>query len=161
MTLYARLEKPERWELWKDGSPKQARVLCGKRGPDGAQCCPGPLAYFLFPRPERRVGPFSYDPTPPRLILSGMRPDADGVWRATVDALRAYKRVGVLTEFNTEERTAHLKRHIRQFNELDEKRWVELLPPPAQSPRAACPRCGLEQDLLDAEDLDILKSAMQ
>jgi len=47
--IYARLEKPERWHLYEDGSPRSARILCGKRDPDGVQRCRGCLAYFYFP----------------------------------------------------------------------------------------------------------------
>lgn len=49
MDVQARLEQPERWHLYEDGSPRSARILCGKRDPDGAQRCRECLAYFYFP----------------------------------------------------------------------------------------------------------------
>jgi hypothetical protein len=148
----ARLEKQEHWRLDETGRPVWTRILCGKRNRQGAQRCSGCLAWLHF----------SIEGWPDYLLMRGMRRGRDGVYRPIPDALVVYKETGELIEpvsVMRQERAAH--HHYKNVKQGRGPWHIPLFPPPATVPRAKCPRCGELQDLLDAEDLDILQNAMR
>jgi hypothetical protein len=149
MMTVARLEKQERWELYEDGSPTWARALCGKRNRDGAQRCSGCVAWLHF----------GSDGLPDFLLFEGMWLHKDGVWRPSKAASRVYRQTGVLTEPNTALGEAPGQSHlILQRRRQLQQRIIELGPSLTEIPRAECPRCHAEQDLLDADDLTVLRT---
>ena len=141
--VFSRLERRERWELTPDGSPKWARILCGKRSADGAQRCRGYLAWLGFG-------------SSPVIRFEGMNLRDGGVWTPTIAALKVYERTGMLTEIDTERQEQHQRRHRKQRNQRD----VALDSGLTSSPKAVCPRCHTEQSLIDAKDLATLRTSV-
>ena len=153
MQTFARLEPEDRWPLWDAGTPRNARILCGKRSPDDVQRCRAYLALFYFPT----------DVSLPQVILEGMRLQSDGVYRPTKAALAVLMRLGgTLSEPNGFKRESHLGRHPHEARKRYEETAVYL---PEISIigkyRAVCPRCRKEQILLGTADIDKLRNAMQ
>ena len=152
MKTFARLEPEDRWALFDDGTPRNARILCGKRSPDDVQRCRAYLALFYFPT----------DVSLPQLLLEGMRLQSDGVYRPTKAALAVLKRIGMLSEPDSFKSANHLRGHPQQARERYDETAVYL---PSISIigkyRAVCPRCREEQILLGTADVDKLRNAMQ